>query len=105
VHIPAPALSGQAQLLYLQFVKDSPPRLWCSRCPTLFAMCLYCSYCLLLSFSLFPGWWLVCPGGYADLPRAVCGSTTYRLAHLVRVFPSCLGTGVLWPGGPPGFFV
>jgi hypothetical protein len=25
------------------------------------------SYCLLLSFSFFPGWSSVCPGGYADL--------------------------------------
>jgi hypothetical protein len=38
-------------------------------CPTLFAMCLYCSYCLLLSFSFFPGWGSVCPGGYADLAQ------------------------------------
>jgi hypothetical protein len=38
-------------------------------CPTLFAMFLYCSYCLLLSFSFFPGWGSVCPGGYADLAQ------------------------------------
>jgi hypothetical protein len=37
--------------------------------PTLFAMCLYCSYCLLLSFSFFPGWGSICPGGYADLAQ------------------------------------
>jgi hypothetical protein len=37
--------------------------------PTLFAMCLYCSYCLLLSFSFFHGWGLVHPGGYADLAQ------------------------------------
>jgi hypothetical protein len=30
------------------------PPLRCSGHPTLFAMCLYCSYCLLLSFSFFP---------------------------------------------------
>jgi hypothetical protein len=50
----APTLSGQAQLVYLQFVRDSPPPLQCSGHPTLFAMYLYCSYCLLLSFSFFP---------------------------------------------------
>jgi hypothetical protein len=38
--------------------------------PILFAKCLYCSYCLLLSFSFFPGWGLVCPQGYADLAQA-----------------------------------
>jgi hypothetical protein len=49
--------------------RDSPPPPQHSMRPTLFAMCLYCSYCLLLSFSFFPGWGLVCPGGYADLAQ------------------------------------
>jgi hypothetical protein len=60
---PAPTLSGQAQLVYLQFREGFPsPSLQCSGRPTLFAMCLYCSYCLLLSFSFFPRWGSVCPG-------------------------------------------
>jgi hypothetical protein len=33
-------------------------------------VCLNCSYCLLLSFSFFPGWRSVCPGGYAALAQA-----------------------------------
>jgi hypothetical protein len=40
-------------------------------------------------------------------PRIVCGSTMCHLAHLVvRIFPSCLGTGI-WQqcGSPPDFFV
>jgi hypothetical protein len=45
------------------------PQLRRSGRPTLFATCLYCSYCLLLSFSFFPGWGSVCPGGYADLAQ------------------------------------
>jgi hypothetical protein len=50
------SLSGQAQLVYLEFQEGFPsPPLQCSVCPTLFAMCVYCSYCLLLSFSYFPG--------------------------------------------------
>jgi hypothetical protein len=63
---PAPTLSGQAWLVYLQFREGfpSPPL----RRPTLFATCLY-SYCLLLSFSFFPVWGSVCPGGYADLAQ------------------------------------
>jgi hypothetical protein len=36
--------------------------------PTLFPMCLYCSYCLLVSL-FFPVWRSVCPGGYADLAQ------------------------------------
>jgi hypothetical protein len=56
-----PAFSSQL------VVRESPPPLWCSGCPALFATCLFCCYCLLFSFSFFPGWGLVCPGGYADL--------------------------------------
>jgi hypothetical protein len=64
------SLSGQAWLVYLQFQEGFPsPSLWSSGRPTLFATCLYCSYCLLLSFSFLPGWGLVCPGGYADLAQ------------------------------------
>jgi hypothetical protein len=37
--------------------------------PTLFTMCLFCCYCLLFSFSFFPGWGSDCPGGYADLAQ------------------------------------
>jgi hypothetical protein len=67
---PAPTLSGQAQLVYLQFQEGFPsPTLQHSGCPTLFATCLYCSYCLLLSFSFSPGWGSVCPVGYADLAQ------------------------------------
>jgi hypothetical protein len=59
-----------ARLVYLQFQEGFPsPNLWCSVCPTFFPMCLYCFYCLLLSFSFFPGWKSVCPGGYAALAQ------------------------------------
>jgi hypothetical protein len=87
-HCWARALSGQARLVYLQFREGfpSPP-------------CLYCCYCLLLSFSFFPRWMSVCPGAMLLWPRVVGGSTAYHLAHLVRVFPSHLGAGVWWwPG-------
>jgi hypothetical protein len=45
------------------------PPLWCSGHPALFAMCPFCCCCLLFSFYFFPGWGLVCPGGYADLTQ------------------------------------
>jgi hypothetical protein len=49
------SLSSQAQLVYLQFWQGFPsPPLQSSGHPTLFATCLYCSYCLLLNFSFFP---------------------------------------------------
>jgi hypothetical protein len=100
VLLPSPARPG---LFIYSSRRDSPPPLWRSG-PTLFPVCLYCSYCLSLSFSFFSGWGSVCPGGTLIWPRVVCGSTMYHLAHLVCVFPSCLDAGN-WrqPGGPPGF--
>jgi hypothetical protein len=56
----SPARPG---LFIYSSVRDSPTPFWCSGHPTLFAMCLYCSYCLLLSFSFIPGWGSVYPGG------------------------------------------
>jgi hypothetical protein len=56
-----------------------------------------------LFFSPGGGWSV--QGSMLLWPRLVCGSITYREAHLVRVFPSCLGTGDWRPGGPPGFSV
>jgi hypothetical protein len=42
-------------LIYLQFWEGFlSPNLWHSGCSTLFPTCLYCSYCLLLSFFFFP---------------------------------------------------
>jgi hypothetical protein len=59
------------QVVYLQSREGFPsPNLQGSGCPTLFSTCLYSSYCLLLSFSFFPGWRSVCPGGYAALVQA-----------------------------------
>jgi hypothetical protein len=60
-----------ARLVYLQSREGFPsPNLQCSGHPTLFPTFLYCSYCLLVSFSFFPGWRSVCPGGYAALAQA-----------------------------------
>jgi hypothetical protein len=63
----APAFSSR--LVYVQFCRGLPlPPLRHSRRPALFAKCLFCC-CLLFSFSFFPGWGSVCPGGYADLAQ------------------------------------
>jgi hypothetical protein len=65
-----PETPWPAWLVYLQSLEGFPsPSLWRSVRPTLFPKCLYCSYCLLLSFSFFPRWGLVCPGGYAALAQ------------------------------------
>jgi hypothetical protein len=39
-------------------------------CPTLFPVCLYCSYCLLLSFSFVPWVGICLSRGYAALAQA-----------------------------------
>jgi hypothetical protein len=100
------SLSGQARLVYLQFREGFPsPPLRRSGRPTLFATCVYCSYCLLLSFSYFPGGRFVCPGGHAVLAQGCLWEYTYHLAHLVHVFLLYLGVGDWRPRGPPGFSV
>jgi hypothetical protein len=49
-----------------QLVRDfSSPPLWCSGQHTLFAMCLFCCYCLIFSFSFFPWVWV-------GLSRGLC---------------------------------
>jgi hypothetical protein len=59
-------LPSLAQLPYLQFCEVFPsPTLQGSGHPTLFPTCLYCSYCLLLSFCFFP--WVV-----VGLSRGLC---------------------------------
>jgi hypothetical protein len=104
---PAPAFSSQARarLVYLQFWEGFPsPTLRCSVRPTLFPACLY-SYCLLLSFSFFPGWRLVCPGGYAVLAQGCLWEYRILLSSLCLHLPKPSGRGRLTPGGHPGFSV
>jgi hypothetical protein len=89
----APLLPPEAlqpgRLVYLQSQEGFPsPNLRCSVHPILFPTCLFCSYCLLLSFSFPPGGGWSVQGAMLLWPRLVCGSTVYRKAHLVRVFPS-----------------
>jgi hypothetical protein len=99
---PTPARgTPPARLVYLQSREGLPsPNLQCLVRPTLFPACLICSYCLLVSFSFFS------PGGGQS--RGLCcsgpglsvGVPWYREAHLVRIFPSRLGAGDWWSGGP-----
>jgi hypothetical protein len=107
---PAPSRASLARLaclftVHLQSWEGFPsPNLQCSGHPTLFPACLYCSYCLLLSFSFFPrvevslSRGLCCSG-----PGLSVGVLRYHKAHLVRVFPSCLGAGDWWPRRPSLF--
>jgi hypothetical protein len=99
------SLSGQAQLVYLQFQEGfpslhsrahgAPPSL-----PSVFILIAYYSVSL---FSLGGGQSV--QGAMLIFPRDVCGSFTYHLAHLVCVFPSLLGIVIWRPGCPPGFSI
>jgi hypothetical protein len=67
---PLPPSPARPCLFIYSSGRDSClPPLQHSGHPTLFATCLYCAYCLLLSFSFFPGWRSVCPVGYAYLAQ------------------------------------
>jgi hypothetical protein len=64
----APTFSGW--LVYLRFHEGfplSPSSVHRAPC-CLYYMCFF--YWLLFSISFFPGWGLVCPGGYADLAHS-----------------------------------
>jgi hypothetical protein len=68
-----PLLPSLAGLFIYSSMRDFPsPPLQCSGHPTLFATCLFFVVIVYYSvfFSFFPGWGLVCPGGYADLAQS-----------------------------------
>jgi hypothetical protein len=102
--VAAPAFSSQVQLVYLQFREGFPSPTLVLRAPHPLRNVSLLFFLLITQF-LFFSWVAVqsVQGAMLIWPRVVCGSTTYHLAHLVRVFPSHLGTGVWRPGGPPGF--
>jgi hypothetical protein len=77
--------------------------LWRSVYPTLFPTCLYCFYCLLVSFSFFPGGGHSVQGAMLLWPRVVCGSTTVPRSSPGLCLPKLSGHGDWQPGGPPGF--
>jgi hypothetical protein len=102
--LPRGSLARPAFLftVYLQSWERFPsPNLQHSGRPTLFPACLYCSYCLLLSFSFFPGWRSVCPGGYAALAQAClweyCGTVklTWSVSSQAVWAPATGGLGAL----------
>jgi hypothetical protein len=100
--LPEPLLP--TWLVYLQPREGFPsPNHQCSGHPTLFPACLYCSYCLLLSFSFFPGWGLVCPGDYAARAQAClweyCGTVKLTWSVSSQAF------WTLVTGGPEALLV
>jgi hypothetical protein len=105
--LPLPQESVRpARLVYLQSWEGFPsPNLQHSVRPTLFPACPYCSYCLLLSFSFFPGWRSVCPGGYAALAQGCLweyhGTAKFTLSMSSQaVWARAAGGWRLVPWGP-----
>jgi hypothetical protein len=93
-----------AWLVYLQFWEGFPsPNLWCSVHATLFPACLYCSYCLLVSFSFFLGGGWSVQGAMLLWPRVVCGSTVVPRSSLCLCLPKLSGCGRLAARGPSLF--
>jgi hypothetical protein len=82
-----------------------PPHLRSSGCPTLFATCLFCCYCLLLRFFfLFSlGGGQTVQGAMLIWPRVVCGSTECHLADLVSASSQAIWE--LLSGGPEALLV
>jgi hypothetical protein len=92
-----------ARLVYLQSRERFPsPNLQRSVRPTLFPVCLYCSYCLLLSFSFCPGWRSV-QEAMLLWPRLVCGSTAVPRSSPGPRLPKPSGRRRLAPRGPSLF--
>jgi hypothetical protein len=99
---PEPLWPGLA-CLFTVLEEFPSPTLWSSGHPTLFATCFYCSYCLLLSFSFFPGWGSVCPGGYADLTQGYLWKYRIPLSSPCPRLPKPSGHGRLAARGSSWF--
>jgi hypothetical protein len=81
----------------------SPPPLQRSGHPALFAMCLFCCYCLLFRFFSF-FLWGICwsgPGGYADLAQGCLWEYHIPLSSPCLRLPKLSGQH----GSPPGFSI
>jgi hypothetical protein len=106
--LPLPSPAWPSFFIYSSR-RDSPPPFSALRAPHPLCYVSLLFLLLIIQFLFFsPGGGrsvqgLCCSGLW---PRIVCGSTVYRLAHLVCIFPSCLGVGN-WrrPRGSPGFSV
>jgi hypothetical protein len=102
---PAPARASPARPAHLFTAREvfPSPNLQCSVCPTLYPVCLYCSYCLLLSLPFFPGWRSVCPGGYADLSQGCLWE--YHGTAKLTLSMSSQAIWVRAPGSPGALLV
>jgi hypothetical protein len=101
------------QLGYLQFRERLPlpqsPELRAPH-PLCYVSFFFSTACLLFSLFFFSFYSLdrgsVCPGCYADLFQgSLCEYHMPLSSPCVLCLLSRVGTGIWWPGGPPGFSV
>jgi hypothetical protein len=101
----ATTLAFSSRLVYLQFCAGFPlPTSWHSGHPALFATCLFCCYCLLLSFFFFFLWVGV------SLSRGLCWSgpgLSVGVSHTAKLTLWSVSSQAIWarPGSPPGFSI
>jgi hypothetical protein len=100
---PLPPSLARPGLFIYSSGRGSPPPFWHSRHPNFFVTCLYCSYCSLLSFSFFPVWRSVCPGGSADLAQGCLWKYCVPLSSPCLHLPKPSGRRCLAARGPSWF--
>jgi hypothetical protein len=97
-HAPAPAGASPDSpgLFIYSSGNDSLPPHFGAQCAPSSLKCVFIVLIAYYSVCLFSqgGAWSV-QGAMLIWPRVVCGSTMYRLAHLVCIFPRHLGPGAL----------
>jgi hypothetical protein len=99
-----PELLRPTGLVYLQSQEGFPsPNFQHSVRPTFFPTCLYCFYCLLVTFSSLPGWKSVCPGGYAALAQGCLWEYCSTVKLTLSTSPKPSGCGRLAAWGPSLF--
>jgi hypothetical protein len=100
--LPSPA----SLFIYISLRDCSSPPLQHSGHLALFAVCLFCFYCLLFSFFFFfPGWGSVCPGGYADLAQSCLWEYHMLLSSPFGLCPQAVWALASGAWEPPGFSI
>jgi hypothetical protein len=97
----APAFSSPACLFTVPWGISPSPLFGAQDAPPSLLHVFFFCYCLLFSFSFFPGWGSVCPGGYADLAQGCLWE--YRVPLGLTLWSaSSQAVWALVSGGGPG---
>jgi hypothetical protein len=100
---PAPALSGQAQLVYLQFWEGFPSPTFHNQGAPPSLVCVFLVLIAITQFLFFPLMGSVRPGGYADLAQGCLWKYHVPLNSPFPHLPMPSGSGRLAAWGPSWF--